>query len=683
MTPLLDKITKDRKGKLVFLCVLLFISGCDSNSKASQAGGQEAPRDWTHYIRTAGHGLNKENIDATIQDAVETNLFGIQVDNDIPGRYESFLDPTEKLEALELIADRAHEVGNYAFVYIAGLECITANADSRAHSFFKDHPDWVQRDINDRPAMFGGGDAFWISEGDEDVWISPYATAWRERYMEHVRQIAGTGIDGIFVDIPYWMTHFDGWEDTWASFDEYTVAAFKSQTGIDAKTDIKLGDYHDPNFRKWIDFRMETLTNFMADVDKNAKLVNPHCKTIAEIYPGLGEEAVRVGADVYGMYSVVDVIAHEYSGGGGNAASKNPKDWFNRMVGMYTFRAFAEDKATLMLSYSWDHNKVEPMEPMKNLALSNVMAGTNHWDARGHVMSGSNDIETRKDIYNWIAANEKTIYDRRTPISPIGLYFSPKTRNYDPDGFMESYQGMMNILLQGHLEFQVITPRTLKEFKGEALILPDVQYISDDEIVQLKKLIAHNVKLIITGETGKYDDSVKANGQDIRDRLYGAMNGVKDSEASNKNYTYYEQCPGKTYTDYLNREFNESAWSGKYRDTEYYSHLQKFKADLIALFNLKQKVEIEAAPFVSSQIAQVNGKPHVFLANFSGLKSDELVNQTPQDDIKIHFYGHKNAKVYYLPYLGKKQELSGDFQKGKIICTLPPLIKGGVVWLEE
>ena len=45
--------------------------------------------------------------------------------------------------------------------------------------------------------------------------------------MERVRQIAATGIDGIYVDIPYWMTHFDGWEDTWASFDDYTVAAFK------------------------------------------------------------------------------------------------------------------------------------------------------------------------------------------------------------------------------------------------------------------------------------------------------------------------------------------------------------------------------------------------------------------------------------------------------------------------
>ena len=164
--------------------------------------------------------------------------------------------------------------------------------------------------------------------------------------MEHVRRIAATGIDGIYVDIPYWMTHFNGWEHTWASFDQYTVEAFRTKTGLDARKDLKLGDINNANFRKWIDFRIETLTDFMAEITQNAKSVNPDCKIIAEIYPGIGEEAVRVGADVYELYQVVDAIAHEFSGGGGNAASKNPQHWFDRMIGMYTFRAFAGGKAS-------------------------------------------------------------------------------------------------------------------------------------------------------------------------------------------------------------------------------------------------------------------------------------------------------------------------------------------------
>ena len=139
----------------------------------------------------------------------------------------------------------------------------------------KEHPDWLQRKITGEPAIFGGGSAFWIKKGDEDVWVSPYAPEWRKIYMQRVRQIAGTGIDGIYVDIPYWMTHFDGWEDTWASFDDYTVAEFKKQTGLDARKDLKLGDFNDANFRKWVDFRIQTFTDFMHEIDVNAKSVNP------------------------------------------------------------------------------------------------------------------------------------------------------------------------------------------------------------------------------------------------------------------------------------------------------------------------------------------------------------------------------------------------------------------------
>ena len=344
-------------------------------------------QNWTHFVRIGAYGLQSNNADQIVRNAQESAVFGIEVDNDIPGRYESFVNPEEKLKAIRAVAEKAHQAGNHAFVYIAGTECITANADRTPHTLAKEHPDWLQRNIKGDPAIFGGGAAFWIAKGDEDVWISPYAPGWRKIYLERVRQIAATGIDGIYVDIPYWMTHFDGWEDSWASFDNYTVAAFKTQTGLDAKHDLKLGDFSDPNFRKWVGFRIQTITDFMQEIDKNAKSVNPAIKTIPEIYPGIEEEAVRVGADVYSLYPVVDAIAHEYEFGGGDhmASSRTPFDWFAYQVGMHSFRAFAEGKATWILNYSWDGDKkVDRRQAMMNLAMSQVMAGANFWDAPGH-----------------------------------------------------------------------------------------------------------------------------------------------------------------------------------------------------------------------------------------------------------------------------------------------------------
>jgi hypothetical protein len=193
---------------------------------AATASPSPREQNWTNYVRIGAYGLRTNNADKIVVDAQASGVFGIEVDNDVEGRYESFVDPAAKLQAIHAVAEKAHAAGNYAFVYIAGTECITANAAKTQHTLAKDHPDWLQRKITGEPAVFGGGSAFWIQQGDEDVWVSPFAPAWRKIYMQHVRQIAATGIDGIYVDIPYWMTHFEGWEDTWASFDDYTVAVF-------------------------------------------------------------------------------------------------------------------------------------------------------------------------------------------------------------------------------------------------------------------------------------------------------------------------------------------------------------------------------------------------------------------------------------------------------------------------
>src|SRR3984957_10142878 len=460
----------------------------------SGAFGQELPQNWTHTVRIAAYGLDRNKTDQIVRQAQADHVFGIEVDNDIPGRYESYLDPTAKLKAIRAVAEEAHKANNKAFVYIAGTECITANAEKSPHSVFKDHPDWLQRKITGEPALFTSGAAFWIRAGDEDVWISPYAKEWRKQYMQRVREIAGTGIDGIYVDIPYWMTHFDGWEDTWASFDDYTVAAFREKTGLDAKKDLKLGDFQDINFRKWIDFRIETMTGFVQEIRENARSVNPDIMLIPEIYPGIEEEATRVGADVYEMYNVVDVIAHEYEFGNGEhmAAVRSQVDWFLYQAGMLTFRAFAQGKATWILNYSWDGQKdVTAPEPMKNLANSIVMAGANFWDAPGHSMAGSNDEATRKQIFAWIEKNEKTLYSPRTPLHPVGVYFSPKSRDYAAKEFLPSYRGAMVLLIQQHRALQAVTPRTLAEFHGETLILPSVSVLNEAERRNLRAFVDH------------------------------------------------------------------------------------------------------------------------------------------------------------------------------------------------
>jgi hypothetical protein len=614
-------------------------------STQAQTKEPEHPTAWTHWVRIGAYGLRSDDAAAEIvRKATESNVFGIEVDNDIPGRYESFLDPTAKLKAIHAVAEASHKVGNRAFVYIAGTECITANADAAPHSVMKDHPDWVQRKVTGEPASFTGGAAFWIRKGDEDVWISPYAEPWRKTYMERVRQIAATGIDGIYVDIPYWMTHFDGWEKTWASFDDFTVAAFKEKTGLDAKKDLKIGDFSDRNFRKWVDFRIDTLTDFMAEIRTNARSVKPDIMIIPEIYPGIEEEATRVGADVYEMYAVTDAIAHEYEFGNGEhmASGRTQIDWFLYQAGMLTFRGFAQGKATWILNYSWDGDKVvDKREAMKNLAMSQVVTGSNFWDAPGHSMGGSNDLPTRKLIFDWIAANEKTLYSPRTPIEPVGVYFSPKSRDYDVSEFLPSYRGTLVALLQAHREFQVVTPRTLGAFKGQTLVLANVTSLDDIEKGQIASYAKNGGRLVITGADAT---------------------GLPNSNA----IVRFKDCPAKAYFDALRKDFPSAS--------------QKPPIQLLAAMDVKAKIEVDAPSTVAANISQIDGAPHIFMANFTGLVPGKLATQTPVSGIRIRVPASDGDTLAYLPFLGQTQMLRGTRHGGQIEFTLPPVERGAIVW---
>ncbi|MBS1841692.1 MAG: hypothetical protein JSS69_04495 [Acidobacteria bacterium] len=612
---------------------------------ASRADAPE--QNWTHFVRIGAYGLSSNNAEKIVRDAQVTHVFGIEVDNDIPGRYESFLDPTEKLAAIHAVAEKAHQANNKAYVYIAGTECITANADKAAHSVVKDHPDWLQRKITGEPAVFTGGAAFWIRKGDEDVWISPYAMPWRKIYMERVRQIAATGIDGIYVDIPYWMTHFDGWENTWASFDDFTVGEFKAKTGLDARKDVKLGDFSDVNFRKWVDFRIATFTDFMREIRENARSMNPHIMVIPEIYPGIEEEAVRVGADVYQLYGVVDAIAHEYEFGGGDhmAGSRSQMDWFLYQVGMLSFRGFAQGKATWLLNYSWDGDKdSDKREAMKTLAASQVMLGVNFWDAPGHSMGGSNDPATRTEIFKWIEKHEGALYHPRKVIQPVGVYFSPDSRNYDAAHFLPSYRGTILTLLQAHREVQVVTPRTLGEFQGSALILPDVSDVSAVERAELNQFVAGGGHVIVEGKDAT---------------------GLVESPFVTK----IAVSPGTKHLTELEKNFAEASLS--------------LPTDLLRNIPENKNLKIEVSPFALSYPAIVNGKLHIFFTNFSGIVPHRAVKPTPESGASVTLTARRETTLTFLPFLGEEQTVAGQVAGDKITFHLPAFDRGAVVWVNE
>jgi hypothetical protein len=632
-----------QKAPLLLLLSLAALSL--PKSLSAQQSAPQPDRSWLYKVRISAYGLTPKNAEQIVQQAQASGVYGIEVDNDIPGRYESFSNPSEKLEAIRLVAAAAHRVNNKAYVYIAGTECITANGDG-PHTLAKEHPEWLQRKLSGQPAVFDNKAAFWIRKGEEDAWVSPYAPDWRKIYMQRIRQIAATGIDGIYVDIPYWMTHFTGWEDTWASFDDYTVAAFKAQTGLDARKDVKIGDYDDPGFRKWIEFRIQTITDFLAEIRRNAVAVNPSISLIPEIYPGIEAESPRVGADVYQLYPQVDAIAHEYEFGESEdhtAASRTQLDWFQYQVGIRSFRAFAGDKATWILNYSWDGAPhVAPRDAMLNLAMSELMAGANFWDAKGHVMSGSNDMPTRVEIFKWIAAHEDIFGVRRDPMGEVGVYFSDTTRNFYPKDFVASYRGVLLLLLRNHIQFRIVTPRTVSSFDGKVLILPDVRVVSDAEASSIQRFSEQGGRLITTGKSDA--------------RLGDLSKAVR-----------YSDAPERAYLKAAEADFNsaDSPWA----------------ADFLRSLHLSTNVEVTASRNLVAHVAMIGTRRYIFLANFDGLKAGAVATPSTQHDVQITMKAPAGTQLHILPFLGLESVISGKQRDGQMRFTLPAVDRGVVAWV--
>ena len=76
-----------------------------------------------------------------------------------------------------------------------------------------------------------------------------------------------------------------------------------------------------------------------------------------------------------------------------------------------------------------------------------------------------------------------------------------RTRNFYSEEFIPSYRGILILLMQKHLEFQIVTPRTLAEFRGRTLVLPGVRALNQSEQQRLKELLQRGKDLFSPEQT--------------------------------------------------------------------------------------------------------------------------------------------------------------------------------------
>jgi len=282
---------------------------------------------------------------------------------------------------------------------------------------------------------------------------------------------------------------------------------------------------------------------------------------------------------------------------------------------------------------------------MMNLAMLEVMAGANFWDAPGHSMAGSNDLPTRTKIFSWIKTNERVLYAPRLPIDPIGVYFSPATRNFHAADFPASYRGILILLMQTHRAFQIVTPRTLQSFSGPTLVMPDVSILDSDEKEGLRALLGRGMRLVVTGNDAT---------------------GI----GASKQAIHLAECPGKKYSAILERDFEHASPDSQ----------ESFLATLAG----GKTVHVDAGPHVATSVSRsADGKIHVFFSNCSGLLGGVSAVQQPQSGIIVEVESKSDGNGWFLPFMGEGQPVKGIRDHKVIRFSLPTIHKGGVFSFDQ
>jgi hypothetical protein len=76
----------------------------------------------------------------------------------------------------------------------------------------------------------------------------------------------------------------------------------------------------------------------------------------------------------------------------------------------------------------------------------------------------------------------------------------------------------------------------------------------------------------------------------------------------------------------------------------------------------------------------VDGEPHIFFANFAGLRGGVNPLQTPQKAVQVQVTGSGNAHGFFLPFMGQVSSVKAVTQDGGATFTLPTIDKGAVFW---
>ena len=535
---------------LIGICILLLLSQTTLWSQTSN---------WLRRARiaTAHDDPDADNWEDGIARAVDDGANVILAWADFSDTYQGrILNPGPGLTNLQSRVDYIHNTypGVFYIVYIAPFEMGTYQSDMDKDgddddgrgSAYTDHPDWLQVGLDGRLAVFYGslpGMPFWVLPTEEDVWLNPDAPEYRTLIMNLAGQIAATGIDGVWFDVPFLRTNFgDGWTDQWPTVDSVSRSLFSWETGYNLPEPPFTQDWDDTNWQHFIDWRYTQTNRFISDFNAALKAVNPDCKLIIETSVGPEVSMTQKGNCPLDLPFLCDATAHEFGGPGG------PGKYYlwPAMLATLTFWGdLDQGNPPWLLSYV---EKDQPHTPeVARLHAASIIAQGFHYYTSGEEgMTSTPDLEFRRQFFTWLDLYDEMYYEAGwESYADVALIFSRQTMDFLDRGYWEgdyayhdAWPGMAMMLLESNIPYRVISDTDLDNLHAcQVVVAPLFGCMSQGQVTALRNYVAGGGILLATGETSLFDEwgQEQANFQ-LSDLFGVAYNEAEEGEVYVNNY---------------------------------------------------------------------------------------------------------------------------------------------------
>ena len=405
-----------------------FNSDWDDFELPSPALPMAADPEWVTHARIGGTDINRFMSGAELLAILEERRAqGVTV-VELDSAFSQYLSDEEfeaEARLMDFAAEMAHRLGMRAVAYYPSLEILTEG--DKPSTAAQDHPEWLQVGIDGALNAFVGSLEVWVKSDEESAWIDPNGP-YRDVYLNRVRRLAQTRLDGVWVDVPLFM-------DTgavWPSFHPASNAAFKAwsiENGLGGASGYEppvTSDMSDPVFRAWIRWRHENLADFQNAIADAAEDVRDDFWVIIETFPLDYLDATDIGLDgafgperprftrVWEVDSVSNTKGMLWA---------RPEDFTSKIAMNKYARAADRDAPTWVFSYGF-----QPGDAGLVMAAA-VASGARPFECQTPEMTRTVDSAFRTNWFGWLE-EQRDLFADDDRYARVGVWYSSASRDY-------------------------------------------------------------------------------------------------------------------------------------------------------------------------------------------------------------------------------------------------------------